>query len=405
MSLNLFDYLHDGQKRVAANLFSGDHEIIVVNCGRLWGKDTLESVALLSLVAQGNQVGVFGHGHADNTKVFGLIKQLDKRKALSYKNSIPYTVTAPASGGRIEFHSYSDFENLRGKNFYDILFVNEASLLSEFAYDTVVEPISTSTKMTVYVGTARPVEWFKGLFFAGQVPNNPDRIWSYRAPSIDNPTVDKRKIERARLRMPPDLFRQEYYCEFITDKGAVFGNVDNLFTLEDFGKPTDINFAGIDFGQRMDYTVLTILNQRGEVIYFDRFNQTFTYDLIAERIAPVLERFQYPITFAEDNGMGAPIAEQIGKLIPINFYPVTMMGKGGKSGLTKSAEIENLVFAINSGMVKAPSHLADLREELRLFTFDQSGQTVKYSAPPGKHDDCVISLALAVSSFLQSPYK
>jgi len=65
--------------------------------------------------------------------------------------------------------------------------------------------------------------------------------------------------------------------------------------------------------------------------------------------------------------------------------------------------IEDLIMGMNENKIKLPSQTlnADLYKELSVFTYEYSPKTrrVKYGAPSGFHDDCVISLALAYHSF------
>jgi hypothetical protein len=55
----------------------------------------------------------------------------------------------------------------------------------------------------------------------------------------------------------------------------------------------------------------------------------------------------------------------------------------------------------NKLILPTPELNTDLYKELSVFTYEYSPRTrkVKYGAPSGFHDDCVISLALAYQTF------
>jgi hypothetical protein len=61
--------------------------------------------------------------------------------------------------------------------------------------------------------------------------------------------------------------------------------------------------------------------------------------------------------------------------------------------------IEDLIMAMNEQKITLPTKdlNPDLYRELSVFTYDWSPRSrkVKYGAPSGSHDDCVISLAIA----------
>jgi hypothetical protein len=59
--------------------------------------------------------------------------------------------------------------------------------------------------------------------------------------------------------------------------------------------------------------------------------------------------------------------------------------------------IDNLVIAIEGRLITYPSEYKELIDELSVFEYKiTDAGNITYSAPEGKHDDCVISLALAV---------
>ena len=92
----------------------------------------------------------------------------------------------------------------------------------------------------------------------------------------DNPYYDLNEIEDAKKTLPESIFRQEYEAEFIDDGGSVFENITQLSTINEFivnKRSGERYFAGLDLARQNDYTVLTIINQRKEVVYVYRANK------------------------------------------------------------------------------------------------------------------------------------
>jgi hypothetical protein len=61
---------------------------------------------------------------------------------------------------------------------------------------------------------------------------------------------------------------------------------------------------------------------------------------------------------------------------------------------SKQDLMRSLQIAIQRGEVVYPE--SEIAEELRMFEYQISGAHVRYSAPSGLHDDCVMALALAM---------
>ena len=132
-----------------------------------------------------------------------------------------------------------------------------------------------------------------------------------------------------------------------------------------------------------DWTVGVALDAAGRVCRFTRFQRPWG----DTREAIVKESLKVP-SLIDSTGVGDPIVEDLQR------------GVGHFTGFkftsqSKQQLMEGLALAINKGEVSFPDGL--IRQELEDFEYVHSRTGVKYSAPEGLHDDCVIALALAVS--------
>jgi hypothetical protein len=64
---------------------------------------------------------------------------------------------------------------------------------------------------------------------------------------------------------------------------------------------------------------------------------------------------------------------------------------------SKQALMERLAVAIQTRAVRFPEGV--IRAELETFSYEYTAHGVRYSAPDGLHDDCVMALALAVYGY------
>ena len=100
--------------------------------------------------------------------------------------------------------------------------------------------------------------------------------------SNDNSFSNKDFILQQKKNLPLEIFAQEYEASF-TDQFSLFRNVEELSRLERIYEPLkgDRYFAGIDIGMLRDYTVITIVNQRGEFVYYDRFTNLEADEIVS----------------------------------------------------------------------------------------------------------------------------
>ena len=121
----------------------------------------------------------------------------------------------------------------------------------------------------------------------------------------------------------------------------------------------------------------------------DRFNH-IDYHVQAQRLQAMAERFKPAAIVAESNSIGTPIIEQLRRQgLPVVPFTTT--------NASKQIAIDALALAFERGTLRIlPDDV--LINELEAYSMERlpSGM-LRYSAPDGGHDDCVMSLALCYS--------
>jgi hypothetical protein len=211
----------------------------------------------------------------------------------------------------------------------------------------------------------------------------------WQMPTAANPYIDPIEIEAARQMLPERVFSQEYLAEFLEDGGGVFRNVRATATApldpEPVNNPTVI---GVDWGKHEDFTVLTVIDtQRRVMVDMDRFNQ-IDYTVQTQRLKTLAKKWKPHAIIAERNSIGEPLIEQL-ILDGLPVQPFTTTNS------SKQAVIDGLALAFErSELAILPDET--LIAELQAYAMERlpSG-LLRYGAPEGFHDDCVMSLALA----------
>ena len=306
--------------------------------------------------------------------------------------SYPKTVRL-VSGSTIEFLSAHDPDSIIGEGL-DGLVLDECARVSEPAWTNSLRPTLTDKLgWALRISTPIGLNWWykehvkgKGVF----VPTKKKLIryresWSF--PTSANPYIDKQEILNAKDDLPADVFRQEYLAEFLSDASSVFRNINKVIAGDFKGAERGVMYyLGVDLAKKRDFTVLTVLDEHNHLCYFDRFNK-IDYTFQKKMIVDLAKRYNDAIVNIDSTGVGEPIFDDLSYEIRLKGYNFTNQ--------SKQDLIQNLILAFEKQIITLPD-VPVLLEELRMFGYQLTASgKVKYSAPDGFHDDCVISLALA----------
>lgn len=285
----------------------------------------------------------------------------------------------------IWFKSADNPDSLRSERL-DWAWLDECALIKQEGYHAV-EPALMGP--AIFTSTPKGHNWVFELWTRGQDPAQPDfDSWQY--PTSINPYYPKEKIEAARKRLPDLVFRQEYLGEFIEDIGAVFRNVrQHIKTFALAPQKGHRYVVGADLAKYEDFTVLIALDSdTGELHGFERFSQ-LDWVFQRRRLLEFCTRYNGARLLIDSTGVGDPVYDELRRAdIRVDGYKFT-------SG-TKADLIENLSLMFDNDKIAYPG-IPELINELRLFGYERGRTgTIRYRAPEGYHDDCVIALALAV---------
>lgn len=280
----------------------------------------------------------------------------------------------------LQFFSAENYDNIRGETF-DYLIIDEAAWISEQAWTEVLRAtVLVKGRKVIFLSTPKGRNWFYKLH---SLDGTNPQYKSFTMTSYDNPLINPSEIDDARETLPDNVFRQEYLGEFIDGGAGVFKEL----TINVSPSGSSKYYFGLDLGRADDYTVLTILNDRGQMVACERWRHD-TWQNIVTKVVAVIKHWK-AIGYIEINSIGDPIYEQV-KLQYSNIEPFTTTSK------SKQDIIEGLQVAVQNKEFTALD-IPWMRKEFELFTYEYSAKTraVKYSAPSGFHDDGVMSCAIA----------
>lgn len=291
------------------------------------------------------------------------------------------------TGAKIEFKTAENPDNLYGDDVYACVF-DEFTRAREEAWHAIRSTLTSTGGKCKFIGNVKGKKnWGHKLAMRAKFDNKDFayfKITAYDAAEAGMKTKDGRpfieEIEAAKVDLPENVFKELYLAEPSEDGSNPFG----IEFIKKQIRPLSTNPTvcyGVDLAKSHDYTVITGLDSEGCVSYFDRFQCDW-----GQTKARIIQATKGINTLVDSTGVGDSIVEDLQR----ESSSIT----GFKfSQSSKQSLMEGLAFDIQNGKIFYPDGI--IVSELEQFEFWFTNTGVKYSAPPGVHDDCVCSLALA----------
>ena len=298
------------------------------------------------------------------------------------------------NGSFIKFRSSEAGDNLRGATL-DFIYIDEAAFIKEAFINEVLLPMVTRTNGRVVMSsTFNGKNWYWDWYQRGLKKEDWGQIKSIKKTYLD---LNDQKVEDTVLGIKKSMtkaqFDQEFLCRPVSSD-ALFSNIEDA-VVEKIVERYDRLYIGMDIGVAQDYTVLTAMTQDYEVIDIDRFNfkeQGMDSVEFKKRIKDFyLKHFEdLAAAYFEVNNNDLLFDEitdddRMYKLIPFQT-----------TSKSKPEIIRNLIKLFEDNKIKIPNYEVLVKE---LYDYKSKRNPVtgnlQFSNTEGKHDDCVMSLAIA----------
>lgn len=370
--------MHAGQKRLKGSTA----RFRVAMFGRRWGKNVLGIEEAMDAASHGQVVGWFEPTYKYVLEAWRdlvnrlrpLAKHVDEQqKRLELLN-----------GGIVEAWTCDTPDPARGRA-YDLVIVNEAGIIRNLLpiWQEAIRPTLTDRKgRALFMGTPKGrTHDFSQLFSKAQGATD----WeAFRGPTSENPYIPQDEIEAAKADLPPAVFAQEFEGIPADDGGNPFGlDAIKACTTSKSSSET-VHCFGWDFARAQDWTVGIGLSSDYQVVKFHRW-QLIPW---GEQKHQIHELNGPTPAWGDSTAMGGDvIVEDLQRMgVPMIGVPFSRQ--------MKQKLMERLAVAIQQRKLRFPE--GPISSELETFQYEYTDRGVRYSAPDGMHDDCVMALALAV---------
>lgn len=302
----------------------------------------------------------------------------------------------------IRFLSAEMGESLRGYTVTGILCIDECCYISDEVFNTIKPWVDYNKSPILMVSTPYVKEGFFWQYYNyGLEGVNKVITVDWCDPKFKK-EMDKilppERMEEYRKTMPANKFKSEYLGEWLDDEGTVF------IQFKDCAKdvqiqPNDKLFVGIDWamGGGNDDTAVSIINDKGEQVFLDYFNNltpTQQIDRIVEDLNPYMR--QIVVIQPELNSLGGVLTDNLKE---------RLQGRARIEGFNTTNQSKNeLVMDLQTAFEqKTITILNDPKQmrELSFYTAEYNPKTknVSYNAPLGLNDDLCIALMLAYNAY------
>jgi hypothetical protein len=404
---------HAGQHKVLCALTQKNALINLIVAPRGWGKTifgTFDIVLPVMLTNPNSQVmwvapiykqakaciddAWFGVDEKTNKKYIMDYDFESKEKIFDYKSS--EMCLHMANGARLYLRSADNPDSIVSKGF-NLIVVDEAALISkEVFYQHILPTARRENCRIVLITTPRGRNYIYELYLKGKEDKN---FFSIKQTWRDRPDYPKILLELMNS-VPEHIRKQEFECEFIDSINSVFRNIDKVFegkeihfenqnqkwVAENIDYDNEYYICAVDFAKLVDYNVIVVMGiESKRLVYYERFNQV-DYSIVIKKLKDICSKFSCPLIY-DATGVGQGIGDFLSN--EIESVPFTFTSQ------SKNEIINKLSMAFDNCLIKLPN-ITTIRNEFELFEYEinRTGR-LSYRAPDGKHDDCVMAIAMA----------
>jgi hypothetical protein len=287
------------------------------------------------------------------------------------------------NGATIWFKGAENPDRLYGEDVYAAV-MDEASRTREESWHAVRSTLTATGGPVRIIGNVKGKKnWFYTMarrFEGGDPGGHYDRITAWDAVKAGVLVDDE--IRDAQRQYPANVFQELFLAEPSDDGSNPFG-VDAINACVAPLSADPATHWGWDLAKSMDWTVGCGLDRGGRLAVFERFQRPW------EETFTTILGVTSGSALVDSTGVGDPIVERLQRGSPGRFTPYLF------SAPSKQRLMEGLAVAIQQREITYPE--GPIVNELQSFEYEYTRTGVRYSAPEGLHDDCVMSLGLAVA--------
>lgn len=395
MKVNFKIKLTNGQEEAYRLAHEKDTKQLVLVWSRQSGKSVFAEIMLIENLLKKNKFSAYiSPTFQLGRKVYKeIVNLLDGKGIIKKANSSTLTIET-ITNSTLQFYSVESYTAIRGTTVNGVLICDEAAYYpdvlpnGENIWGNVIMPITKARQpLTIFISTPCGKQGFFYDFYLRAL-NGEDGIKYLERTIYDDNLVDKEQIEEIKRSIPPKAFEQEFMCKFLDSSLTFFQGFENCFA-KDMQYNGTKEWIGVDLsGDGTDETIVTKVNDNNQVI---QYKIEGTLDQKYRKIADIINQTNPVASYIENNGLGAPMINEIKKLVKrkSNIYEWN----------TSNSSKEEIISYLAVKVANKELYFNDSELYSQFGTFIckiSKTKKLTFAAQEGKKDDRVMSLAIAL---------
>ena len=396
MTVNFNIQLSNSQQEVYDLVHNDDYKYYTVVFSRQSGKSTLMMVLCIEwLFGKGNSIAYLCKNFKPlATTLYGEIVKVIPKNMLAKTNASDLYIES-VTGSKLQFFSAEQGSSLRGQTFTHCIcdefsfFKMEQTDGTHLWFDILSPTLKVRGKKCLFVGTPLGKNnILYEMYQRGLSDDFPDYVSILKNIYSDG-FITPEEIEKTKKEIPDISFRQEYLCQWLDDGLTFFQGYSDCFDIDKW--TGNKCWIGVDFSSDgQDSTICAKISENGSVEIFEAKG---TLDMKYRQIADYINKSNPLAVYAENNGVGSPMIDQIKKL-------VRNRGKIYEWTTTNSSKeeiVSDLAVAIANREVHFINSDSKLYNELGNFVVTVSKtRKLTFAARGSGHDDTVLATCIAL---------
>jgi phage FluMu gp28-like protein len=287
--------------------------------------------------------------------------------------------------------------------------IDEAAFVPEFVISSVVFPMLATTNGTAIMLST---PWGRDHVYYRSFKN--PCYWSQHVKAEQCPRITKEFLEEQRRDIGELRFKMEYEAEFVEDESSFFKQDLIRECTEDYDlidesvltsdeRVAGRYFLGVDFGKRVDYSVVALLREEGDglfrLVFLKQFALGTAYSDVVGFIERLNQKFDVVRGFCDQSAIGESLVEEVRGFAPqIEGLVFTVRSKQDLLTLLQTRmEQRRILLPLDRPL------LSQINEQQYRFSRSPvkpsekptEAGTLTFYHPKGSHDDQLWALALA----------
>ena len=270
-----------------------------VSCGRRWGKTVfaVNEILMKASKSQGHFWYIAPTYRQAKRIAWEMFKKYIPAEILSQKPNETELSFDLVNGTDIRLMGADNPESLRGVGLQGVVLDEFADIKRE-VWTTIIRPMLSDTKgWAIFLGTPKgKINHLYEHFIKDSEYNDPEYrnkdnakieidsdYKSFKFRTVDNPYMDPVEVEKGRVELAPQYFRQEYEASFESYTGIIYKEFDSSKHVIECPKVKDWwrVYVGIDTGRHTAVSFIAV-DDKGIMYVFD---ELYDYDGVVKDIA------------------------------------------------------------------------------------------------------------------------